>query len=1020
MNKKLKKFAASGLLTAGLAFPLTLSAQEAVSISFGVDRGGSATVAGTDYGVVGVDGAFWNNMSGASGTFTTLNGTFGYAYAMPGSWASANTYYADGTAPTSATPNAQLVHGYIDDGGSQAHFNITSGANVFFSSDLYYYASTDSEKFRYVTINGTNWYGADGTTVQGTSHWGDGASVRSATGTEITFAEGTNYLVIRDLAGGTLAVDGQTNVSITGGRARGSFAALQIVNTADSLSRLGLSGTVNWAGNVWNNDLTGAVNQAWTDGKLVRLFTSADTTMDLGGATVKADRLMVGGAGNLSFTNGRLSFTAVEQNGVALLVGDSQVVDLGNFDKLGTRSIHYFTTEKATGRTPGVIPGGFIGNDFASVQADGTIAAAATTETLAPNADYRNTVNQTTLSSDYTLNSLTTQRDFLINSGKTLTVTTGMIELQTQKHWIQGGGNITSGYQNAAGEYDIFGTVMAMDSNQNDVQFSKVGLVDNGGVTTNFIKAGAGDLHLTHIKSSVSGVSEYTGKTVVMEGNLYLLGDTSAFKTSGVQLMDGTGLYIGTDRADGTASYGNIVFTTGGISGTGAVTIGRTNNTGEVILTGDKGNFKHDGSALASLSFVGKSLTLQDSAFLNIGGDLNTSGQTITVKGNAQLDTNRIRIIGGTTINIQDDAVVNVAGNFRVGEVRNAYTARVVQTGGTVNIGGDLAIGHYRDLTAFYDISGGELNVLNYGADGQTGLWLAVDSPGTLTLSGTGVINAGRINLNARDNEQLGTLNLNGGTLNVGSGGIMSTRMEEGRYQANLGSGKITSGKVIEDSANFQENGSWSSNLKATLTSADDPVEFETIGASSITWSGVLSGDGGLTKTGTGTLILSGQNTYSGPTHIQEGTLQISGGSPNTALTMEAGTVLSGIGTTSLASMDVNGEFQVIPGETNFQVTGDVLFGADAFLTIPEEDLLDWGVYEIVTSGTQITHETIGAPSDWESLLDPSLQYEWNLFLSPDGRILTLSTDYNAVPEPASLLLLLLGCAGIYFVRRKK
>jgi len=135
---------------------------------------------------------------------------------------------------------------------------------------------------------------------------------------------------------------------------------------------------------------------------------------------------------------------------------------------------------------------------------------------------------------------------------------------------------------------------------------------------------------------------------------------------------------------------------------------------------------------------------------------------------------------------------------------------------------------------------------------------------------------------------------------------------------------------------------------------------------------------------------------------------------------MEAGTVLCGIGTTSLASMDVNGEFQVIPGETNFQVTGDVLFGADAFLTIPEEDLLDRGVYEIVTSGTQITHETIGAPSDWESLLDPSLQYEWNLFLSPDGRILTLSTDYNAVPEPASLLLLLLGCAGIYFVRRKK
>ena len=66
-----------------------------------------------------------------------------------------------------------------------------------------------------------------------------------------------------------------------------------------------------------------------------------------------------------------------------------------------------------------------------------------------------------------------------------------------------------------------------------------------------------------------------------------------------------------------------------------------------------------------------------------------------------------------------------------------------------------------------------------------------------------------------------------------------------------------------------------------------------------------LSGTGGLTQSGGGLLILSGANTYQGPTTISGGTLQIAGGFDRlptiSAVTMASGTVL-----------DLNGNPQTI------------------------------------------------------------------------------------------------------------
>ena len=42
----------------------------------------------------------------------------------------------------------------------------------------------------------------------------------------------------------------------------------------------------------------------------------------------------------------------------------------------------------------------------------------------------------------------------------------------------------------------------------------------------------------------------------------------------------------------------------------------------------------------------------------------------------------------------------------------------------------------------------------------------------------------------------------------------------------------------------------------------------------SLTLSGDISGSGGLTKTGSGTLVLTGANSYAGGTTVSDGTLQ--------------------------------------------------------------------------------------------------------------------------------------------------
>ena len=102
-----------------------------------------------------------------------------------------------------------------------------------------------------------------------------------------------------------------------------------------------------------------------------------------------------------------------------------------------------------------------------------------------------------------------------------------------------------------------------------------------------------------------------------------------------------------------------------------------------------------------------------------------------------------------------------------------------------------------------------------------------------------------------------GTYNLNGGMLVLSSLGV------------GLGSGVLNL-----NGGTLQINSPFTTTLPIGLNTSGGTATLDTAG-NTVTLSGVLSGPGGLTKTDSGTLVLTTTNTYSGGTTVSAGTLQL-------------------------------------------------------------------------------------------------------------------------------------------------
>jgi len=180
----------------------------------------------------------------------------------------------------------------------------------------------------------------------------------------------------------------------------------------------------------------------------------------------------------------------------------------------------------------------------------------------------------------------------------------------------------------------------------------------------------------------------------------------------------------------------------------------------------------------------------------------------------------------------------------------------------------------------------------------------------TVTLSGAKTLNGATYNVAAgTTTTESGVLSGAGGLTKSGTGTMTLSASNTYTGDTAIGSGvlALTNGFAIADTAAVTNSGATlrvdSSETIGSLRGSGSTVlngaavVLTVAETNSHTYAGVISGAGGITKSGIGRLSLSGSSSYNGATAVSAGELNLSGGSiTNSAVTVASGASLSGYG----------------------------------------------------------------------------------------------------------------------------
>lgn len=486
------------------------------------------------------------------------------------------------------------------------------------------------------------------------------------------------------------------------------------------------------------------------------------------------------------------------------------------------------------------------------------------------------------------------------------------------------------------------------------------------------IKSGAGTFEL-------SGTSSYTGTTSVNAGTLLVsgsLGASAVTVASGAMLTGGGAIAGAVTIASGGTLSGSYQ---GGLT-TGALTLSDGSTTNVTLDTPNAA----------------------DSIFY-VNGALVADG-TLNVAGTPQYGVGVYRVFA-TTSGVTDNGL-------ELGDTPRGGFDTVLDMADVNNV--DLVVSSLAGQPQFW--SGDGVDRGGSGTWNSSNDWLYVDGRADYWLGGVAVFSgtAGQITVEGAQSFQTlefmtdgyvvnagtnGSLNVTsefgqlwaegtdvtatinapitgaGGIVKVGGGTVVltgnntyagNTRITQGTLSvsadANLGaasSGITLNGGTLATTASFASARSVELLSPPIYSRSSAPSIsggiIDTVGAQTTLFlSGVISGTGDLAKTGAGTLIVTGNNTYTGLTIISEGTLQIGNGGTT-------GTIIGNIVNNSLLVF-ARSDTYAFPGTISGTGTvnfdgGTVIFASPDAFTGPVN--VNGGMVELVNGSVSYSPFTI-------------------------------------------------------------